>query len=163
MTEASFFRTDEVGMVVCELCPHHCRIKPEGVGICGVRQNLNNRLYSLNYGVISSASLDPIEKKPLYNYYPGSKIFSIGSIGCNLQCVFCQNWQIARATPERLIAAEKSVAPKLIVEAALNTVDLGNIGIAYTYNEPTVWFEYMRDIASLTKETQLKYVMVTYG
>ena len=163
MIEASFYRTEENNVVVCELCPHHCKIQPDKTGICRVRKNVGGKLYSLNYGTISSASMDPIEKKPLFNFMPGTKIFSIGSVGCNLQCVFCQNWQIATASPEAVRYSEKEVSPEAVVEAAMQAVPNGNIGIAYTYNEPTVWFEYMRDIAILAKEKQLKNVMVSNG
>lgn len=163
MIEASFYIEQENEEVICELCPHHCRIRPDKIGICRVRKNEGGKLYSLNYGVVSSASLDPIEKKPLYDFMPGSKIFSIGSVGCNLQCVFCQNWQIATASVEAVKFSEKEVTPAAVVEAALAMVPKGNIGIAYTYNEPTVWFEFMRDIAALAKENGLKNVMVSNG
>lgn len=163
MTEASFYITLENGDVKCELCPHHCLIKPGHLGICKVRKNTDGTLYSMNYGVVSAATLDPIEKKPLYDFYPGSHIFSIGSVGCNLKCMFCQNWQIATACDEAVKNAEKNIAPEAILEAAVKLIPNGNIGVAYTYNEPTVWFEYMRDIAILVKKNNLKNVMVSNG
>ena len=119
--------------VVCDLCPHHCRIKPDKTGICRVRKNIGGNLYTLNYGLVSSAALDPIEKKPLFNFHPGSYIFSIGSVGCNLGCLFCQNWNIATADEQAIKFSEKNVDPALIIETALKVVSKGNIGIAYTY------------------------------
>ncbi len=163
MVEASFYRKTDNNGVICDLCPHHCKIQDGKTGICKVRKNEGGTLYSMNYGVISSAALDPIEKKPLFNFMSGSYIFSIGSIGCNLGCLFCQNWKIATADEETVKFSEKNVPPAAIVEAALNTMDRGNVGIAYTYNEPTVWFEYMRDIATLAKEAGLVNVMVSNG
>ncbi|MGL4292297.1 MAG: AmmeMemoRadiSam system radical SAM enzyme [Bacteroidales bacterium] len=163
MIEASFYSKQQNDEVKCNLCPHQCIIKPGRTGICLVRKNFEGKLYSINYGVISSAALDPIEKKPLFNFYPGSKIFSIGSIGCNLKCSFCQNWQIATASELAVSRSEKDVAPQAILETALGLVSEGNIGVAYTYNEPTVWYEYMRDIALLVKENNLKNVMVSNG
>lgn len=163
MIEASFYEGLENQAVSCQLCPHFCQIKPDQVGICKVRKNVAGKLYSMNYGVVSAAALDPIEKKPLYDFYPGSHIFSIGSVGCNLKCVFCQNWQIATACDEAVRNADKNIPPEAILDAALKLVPNGNIGVAYTYNEPTVWFEYMRDIAALVKENNLKNVMVSNG
>ena len=95
MKEALYYEKESENRVRCLLCPHHCLIRSGRKGICQVRENRNGHLFSLNYGVISSAALDPIEKKPLYNFMPGTQILSIGSIGCNLSCDFCQNWQIA--------------------------------------------------------------------
>lgn len=163
MVEASFYITNEDLDVTCELCPHKCHIRPDKIGICRVRKNLDGKLYSLNYGLVSAAALDPIEKKPLYNFYPGSTIFSIGSVGCNLRCSFCQNWQIATACEEAVSQSDKNITPQAIVDAAIKLIPNGNIGIAYTYNEPTVWFEFMRDIATLAKEQDLKNVMVSNG
>ena len=163
MIEASYYRKTEDGNVECELCPNHCKISRGKKGICRVRENIGGTLFSLNYGVRSSAALDPIEKKPLANFMPGKKIFSIGSIGCNLSCMFCQNWSIATTDEASVRLSEKDVSPKMVVDAALNSVKDGNIGIAYTYNEPTVWFEYMRDIAIMAKENGLKNVMVSNG
>ncbi|MEG1585874.1 MAG: radical SAM protein, partial [Bacteroidales bacterium] len=163
MKEASFYIALGQDEVKCQLCPHLCHIRPDHVGICKVRKNIGGKLYSMNYGVVSAASLDPIEKKPLYDYYPGSTIFSIGSVGCNLKCVFCQNWQIATACEEAVRDAEKNISPESILEAAVKLIPNGNIGVAYTYNEPTVWFEYMRDIATLVKARNLKNVMVSNG
>lgn len=163
MIEASFYVALDNQTVACELCPHHCLIRPGQVGICKVRKNIDGKLFSMNYGVVSAAALDPIEKKPLFDFFPGSHIFSIGSVGCNLKCAFCQNWQIATACDEAVANAEKNIPPQAILDAALKLIPNGNIGVAYTYNEPTVWFEYMRDIAALVKENNLKNVMVSNG
>ena len=163
MTEALYYRKTDNNNVVCELCPHYCKIMPDKTGICRVRKNIDGTLYSLNYGVISSAALDPIEKKPLFNFMSGSYIFSIGSIGCNLGCLFCQNWNIAGAGESRLPEFGNNISPDLIVNIAIKKIIEGNIGIAYTYNEPTVWFEFMKDIATLAKAKGLKNVMVSNG
>lgn len=163
MKEACFYEQTNFNTVKCQLCPHHCIIHDGKVGICGVRKNINGVLYAVNYGIVSSAALDPIEKKPLYNYMPGSKIFSIGSIGCNLHCSFCQNWQIARAGVEQVGNYEPQYDPQDIIDKALDLVPYGNIGIAYTYNEPTVWYEFMKDIAVLAQQKGLKNVVVTNG
>jgi pyruvate formate lyase activating enzyme len=126
-----------------------------------VRQNREGTLYSLNYGEISSIGVDPIEKKPLYRFQPGSSILSVGSIGCNLKCPFCQNHNIARVKPEEVhtYPAES----QQIVAKALSLRQQGNIGIAYTYNEPTIWYEYVYDTAKLARENGLLNVIVTNG
>lgn len=163
MKEALYYEKLPDKQVVCKLCPNLCRIHPGKKGICKVRKNEDGVLFSLNWGVVSSVALDPIEKKPLYNFMPGSYVFSIGSIGCNLSCEFCQNWQIATPTEEAVRYSQKNVSPDQIVDEALRLKEDGNIGIAYTYNEPTVWFEYMKDIALLAKENGLKNIMVSNG
>lgn len=157
MKEAMYYEKNAGGMVHCFLCPHNCRIPPNHVGICRVRKNIGGTLYSLNYGRVSSWGMDPIEKKPLYHFYPGSYIFSIGSIGCNFRCKFCQNWQIAQLTD---IPTEK-ISAREIVETAKN--QRGNIGIAYTYNEPTIWYEYVLECAQLARKADLKNVLITNG
>ena len=115
MKEALYYRKIENKEVICDLCPHHCNIKNDKLGICKVRKNIDGILYTLNYGIISSAALDPIEKKPLFNFMPGTYIFSIGSIGCNLGCVFCQNWEIATACTSALERSDKNIPVDLIV------------------------------------------------
>ncbi|HEX2955003.1 MAG TPA: AmmeMemoRadiSam system radical SAM enzyme, partial [Bacillota bacterium] len=116
------------------------------------------KLYTLNYAQITSTALDPIEKKPLYHFYPGSTILSIGTTGCNFACAFCQNWQIAQEE-----APGTEVKPEEIIKAAVRYREDGNIGIAYTYSEPAVWFEYMMDVAPGIRQAGLKNVMVTNG
>ncbi len=140
----------------CCLCPHECSLKPGQTGLCNVRKNEDGILYSLNYGQITASNVDPIEKKPLYHFYPGSPILSVGTFGCNLKCSFCQNHSIAHGNPKTVY-----MAPDNLVKQAEAIKD--NIGIAYTYNEPSIWYEYILDTARLAKERGLKNVMVTNG
>lgn len=144
----------------CNLCPHHCIIGDGKTGICRVRKNMEGELYLTSYGVVSSKGFDPIEKKPLYHFYPGSIIFSIGSYGCNLRCKFCQNYEISQDVP-RNIDMVKKFNPREIVDLAGEKKD--SIGIAFTYNEPIVSFEYMQDVAEISKRKGMKNVMVTNG
>jgi len=144
----------------CNLCPHHCTIGNGKTGICQVRKNVEGELYLQTYGAVSSMGFDPIEKKPLYHFYPGSIIFSVGSYGCNLGCKFCQNYDISQDVP-RNIDLTKKLSPREIVDMAGEK--RGNTGIAFTYNEPIVWFEYMMDIAEISKTKGMKNVMVTNG
>ena len=150
--------------VECRLCPHFCKIKAGHSGICHVRFNKEGILYSLNYERIVALHLDPIEKKPLYRFHSGSSIFSIGSVGCNMKCSFCQNWQISQAGKLTDYFDElPEYAPDYIVQQALSLRSQQNIGIAYTYNEPTVWFEFMRDCARKAHQNKLLNVMVSNG
>ncbi|MEQ8199744.1 MAG: AmmeMemoRadiSam system radical SAM enzyme [Clostridiaceae bacterium] len=130
----------------CKLCPHNCVIGNGEFGKCRVRTNENGTLYTINYGEITSAALDPIEKKPIAYFRPGSKIFSVGTFGCNFTCTFCQNYIISQFK-----AQSEYMSKEKLVETALATKD--NIGIAFTYNEPTMWYEYIYDCAKLLKET----------
>lgn len=144
----------------CTLCFHHCNI-PEGkTGLCRARTNQNGAIVCSNYGKLSSIALDPIEKKPLARFHPGSSILSVGSYGCNLRCPFCQNHEIAMAecTSETIY-----VSPDTLVRKALELVSLGNIGLAFTYNEPLISYEYVRDCSTLARENGLKTVLVTNG
>lgn len=141
--------------VKCHICPHECTIAPDHTGICLCRKNFDGKLRPINYGQISSAAMDPIEKKPLYHFFPGSTIYSIGSWGCNFKCDFCQNWNISQQS-----VATEYVSP---VEAVRRAKAEGSIGIAYTYNEPMIWFEYVRDTATLARAAGLKNVLVTNG
>ena len=144
MNIAEFQQRLAGGKVRCDLCPHHC-VPAEGQdGLCRVRGVRNGQLQALCYGMISSAGLDPIEKKPLYHFHPGKKIFSIGGWGCNLACAFCQNWTISQQVGESPVRRPESV----IAEA----LDAGSSGIAYTYNEPLVGFEFVRDCAVAAKK-----------
>ena len=146
--------------VQCTLCPHMCILHEGNIGLCGVRQNLGGHIKCRVHGMVSGYAFDPIEKKPLYHFYPGKKILSVGSFGCNLKCNFCQNWEISVASrTEKLYGELKTVSP--IIENALLEPD--NIGIAYTYNEPTVWFEFMYKVATEAKKCGLKNVMVSNG
>lgn len=142
----------------CLLCPHECRISTGKTGICGVRRNTGDTIELLTYGVISGCSPDPIEKKPLYHFFPGGRILSIGSYGCNMRCDFCQNWQISQ---HRLHNYSGGTTPEGILSEVLACRD--NIGLAFTYNEPVVGFEFMRDTAELVKESGFKTVLVSNG
>jgi pyruvate formate lyase activating enzyme len=144
--------------IECYLCPHHCSLAPGKTGICGVRKNTGEKIELMTYGVLSGYSLDPVEKKPLYHFFPGRNILSIGSYGCNMSCDFCQNFHISQKVPESLIP---EVTINKIIKDALSTEK--NIGIAFTYNEPIVGFEYIRDIAETAKKEGLYTVMVSNG
>lgn len=146
---------------ICELCPHHCVLEQGQTGVCRARKNVQGKIICENYGKITSMALDPIEKKPLARFYPGSMILSVGSYGCNLCCPFCQNSDISMADGEQTEA--RFVPPQSLVAKALALVPQGNIGIAYTYNEPLVGYEYLMDCAKLAKENNLKNVLVTNG
>jgi pyruvate formate lyase activating enzyme len=143
---------------VCLLCPHNCKIAEGKTGICGVRKNTGTAIELLTYGVISGYALDPIEKKPLYHFYPGTKILSLGSYGCNMRCDFCQNYNISQRT---LAGYHSTTEPEKIIKDAQS--DLNNIGIAFTYNEPVIWFEFIRDVATRAKRKGLRTVMVSNG
>ena len=140
----------------CKLCAHGCVIKLDRTGLCGVRKNIGGELYTLNYGKLSAINIDPVEKKPLKHFMPGTKTLSIGSYGCNFSCLYCQNWNIAHETPSYLV--EKT--PEEIVDM---TIEEGYPSISYTYNEPTVFYEFMLDTAKLAKEKGLMNIMVTNG
>jgi len=160
MKQTLYFKKIDANRIKCNLCPHHCILKQGETGICRVRKNINSELYSLNYGKICSAHFDPVEKKPLYHFFPGKTILSLGSVGCNLHCKNCQNYDISQSSVEEYPYL-KGYSVKEIINIAKSKTD--NIGIAYTYNEPTVWYEYMLDIAKEAKKENLKNVMVTNG
>jgi len=159
-TEARWYNSLENGNVQCTLCPHNCLLSLEKPGICRVRTNQAGKLSTAVYGFVSALHTDPIEKKPLYHFYPGSQILSLGTYGCNLRCYFCQNCSISQTAPSPE-SVKNYYTPGQIVQLALQQP--GNIGIAFTYNEPIVWYEYMFDIATLAKKAGLKTVMVTNG
>ncbi len=158
--EANYYIQKSKKGIQCMLCPHQCLLKPGQTGICRVRTNEDGVLMSDNYEKVCSLHLDPIEKKPLYHFFPGRNILSVGTVGCNLHCRFCQNWEISQ-TKVKDYPYLKEYTPEAIVDLAL--AEDQNLGIAYTYNEPTVWFEFMNDIALLSNEKGLKNVMVTNG
>ena len=151
--------------VVCEICPHHCAIPEGGRGKCRARGTRNGKNVPLLYGIMSSAALDPIEKKPLRRFYPGSTILSVGSFGCNLNCPFCQNWEISMTDGSTYLQDIDShyLAPDVLADMADGLRDRGNIGVAFTYNEPTICWEYILDTAPLLQEKGLKTVLVTNG
>jgi len=155
--EAEFWSA-EGERVRCALCPHHCLIADGKRGLCGVRENRAGTLTPLTYGVVTGAHLDPIEKKPLYHFHPGSWILSIGSWGCNLSCDFCQNWHISGGE-----VPGSRLAPQEAAALADRERGNGNIGLAFTYNEPLIWFEYVLDTSRAIRERGLKNVLVTNG
>ncbi|MGE0902857.1 MULTISPECIES: AmmeMemoRadiSam system radical SAM enzyme [Dehalococcoides] len=160
MHEALLYQKMPHNITRCHTCQWSCRINPNHLGVCQVYQNISGSLFSLNYGRTSSVAVDPIEKKPLYHFYPGSQVFSLGSWGCNFHCSGCQNWEIACPdTYERLFNSRT-----LLPEQAVNMAKEYHCqGIAFTYNEPTVWFEYTLDCARLAKNSGLYTVYVTNG
>ncbi len=163
--EAMWWEKDDKGNIICRLCPRNCILSKDGqVGACGIRVRYNGRLYLATYGLVSSMALDPIEKKPLFHFYPGSCAFSISNIGCNLFCIFCQNWHIsqARVSPKRFsipVPMEEASPEELVKFAKANKCS----SIAYTYNEPIVWYEYMLDTAKLARKNGVFNVLVTNG
>lgn len=158
MKEASFYSRLDDGGVKCRLCPHHCRIMPGSRGLCGVRRNRDGMLLAESYGKVTAMALDPIEKKPLARFCPGSKILSLGSYGCNFRCGFCQNHEISmKKADHRELSAEQVAA------VAKELAGRGNIGVAYTYNEPVISYEFVRDCAALIAAQRQKNVLVTNG
>jgi len=183
--EARFYRTLPDNAVICTLCPHECHIHDGGRGVCAVRFNYGGQLYTLVYDKIVSREIDPIEKKPLFHFLPGSRAYSVATVGCNLRCSFCQNWQVSQWPKEYLpgnvqaagapkagepsctrlevvqdaVVGEK-VSPQQIVDGAVAT---GCKSIAYTYTEPTVFYELVYDTALLARNRGLKNVIVTNG
>lgn len=157
-------------MVKCDICPRACSLKEGQTGICRSRANVGGEIISLSYGRVSAIMLDPIEKKPLWHFHPGSKILSVGSYGCNLRCSFCQNYSIALEGKDEWSEATgnyfsnyETIMPDELIKLALLAKDKGNIGIAYTYNEPLVGYEYVWDVSMLAREKGLKNVLVTNG
>ncbi|MDD4715616.1 MAG: AmmeMemoRadiSam system radical SAM enzyme [Oscillospiraceae bacterium] len=144
----------------CTICPHRCRLEDHALGLCRARQNQDGKVASLNYGKLTSIALDPIEKKPLRRFHPGSLILSVGSFGCNLRCPFCQNHEISMAGRE---AETEEISPMELVRCAQQTGRQGNIGIAFTYNEPLIGYEFVYDTSVLAKENGLETVLVTNG
>jgi len=147
------------GYVKCDLCSRRCAIAPGRFGVCGVRRNVGGRLYTYVYGLLTAANLDPIEKKPLFHFNPGSAVFSISTPGCNFFCQFCQNWEISQSRLESGLYGEYHPPEEVVGEAKR----LGADGISYTYNEPTVFCEYMYDVSRLAKREGLFNTMVTNG
>ncbi|HOP08268.1 MAG TPA: AmmeMemoRadiSam system radical SAM enzyme [candidate division Zixibacteria bacterium] len=153
--EAAFYRKLDDDKVQCVLCPADCTLKPGQVGICGCRRNESGILYTDNFGEAVSIAIDPIEKKPLYHYLPGTFIVSAGPNGCNLSCKHCQNWTISQEeAPTRFISPE---------QMARLAGERGSIGLAFTYSEPLIWYEYIREVAPLLHEAGLKAVLVSNG
>ena len=152
---------------VCPVCPHRCRIAEGKTGRCRARGTRDGSVVPLNYGFVTSLALDPIEKKPLARFYPGSRILSVGSYGCSLNCPFCQNWEISMSDGQEFRhgrrAEDNYVSPEALADMAEHLRLQRNIGVAFTYNEPLISYEYVMDTARLLREKDLKVVLVTNG
>ena len=161
---------------VCPVCPHHCSLREGQYGRCRARKNEKGTIICVNYGRITALALDPVEKKPLRHFFPGSMILSAGSYGCNLSCPFCQNYQISMAGSEEKEAADyvtdeaaagvpdfREMSPEELAELAEALRGRGNIGVAFTYNEPLVGYEFVRDTARLVRRRGMKNILVTNG
>ncbi len=162
MKEAMFYSKEKENNVRCNLCSHHCRIKPGHRGICAVRENRDGTLYTLVYGKLISENSDPIEKKPLFHFLPGTRSYSIATVGCNFQCLHCQNWQISqypRLNRDAAIPGDKR-SPEDVVDSAIAD---GAKSISYTYVEPTIFYEMAFETARLAKKRELKNVFVSNG
>ncbi|MFN2379201.1 MAG: AmmeMemoRadiSam system radical SAM enzyme [Bacteroidales bacterium] len=162
MTECSYYRKREAERVQCLLCPHSCSIPGGGTGLCGVRHNIEGMLMTNTFSHISSLSADPVEKKPLYHFYPGSSIYSVGSYGCNLTCSFCQNHEISQV---RNVAYQTRSGRRESIERILEAAEAtpGNVGLAFTYNEPVVWIEFVLELALAAAGRGMKTAMVSNG
>ncbi len=160
MKEAMLYERLKDKEVRCQLCSHRCKIKPEKTGICGVRKNVDGTLYSLVYGRVIARHVDPIEKKPLFHFLPGSRSYSIATVGCNFRCDFCQNFEISQMPRDQGIIMGDTMSPEEIVaearEARAKT-------ISYTYTEPTIYFELAYDCARLAVEEDIRNVFVSNG
>jgi len=156
--EAAFWEKIKDESVKCNLCSHRCKIGVDKTGICNVRKNESGTLYSLIYRSCSSMAADPIEKKPLYHFYPGTKVFSMGTVGCNFKCVHCQNYSISTAGSD--FSYLKDISPKDVIKLAKN---YSCQGVAYTYNEPTIWHEFAYESAKLAKKGDLYTCYVSNG
>lgn len=160
MTQALYYEEIDNDKVQCHLCPHNCILLPGERGNCTVRKNIDGKLIAENHGLCSFVQFDPIEKKPLYHFYPGAQILSIGSIGCNMNCNFCQNCEISQTSIDQYLAGQY-YSPAEVIDISSDHPE--NLGIAFTYNEPVVYFEYMLEIAVLSKAKGMKNVMVSNG
>lgn len=146
---------------VCQICPHNCVLDEGQTGLCRARSCRGGQISCDNYGLVTSLSLDPVEKKPLRRFFPGSYILSAGSFGCNMHCPFCQNFEISMAAKSE--SAYETISPQALVSRAVAMKPQGNIGIAFTYNEPFVGYEYVYDCCVLAKDTGLQTALVTNG
>jgi pyruvate formate lyase activating enzyme len=156
--EARWWELEADGRVHCFLCPRHCRLRDGQAGFCFIRINEHGKLYSLGYGAPAALQVDPIEKKPLNHFLPGTRVFSMGTAGCNMGCFFCQNWDISKSHQDQVNS--QHVSPE---DVPLLAQKYGCESIAFTYNEPTIWGEYVIDICKAAKRAGLKTVMVTNG
>jgi len=160
MKEAEYYSKIGDGNVKCNLCPHNCILANNESGKCKVRQNVEGILYSKSYMKISSLSLDPIEKKPLFHFLPGKRILSVGSVGCNLECEFCQNFEISQCNPDDYRYLKETSVSNIIIHALRNKE---NCGIAFTYNEPIVEIEFVKELAQAAKKENLRTVFISNG
>jgi len=160
MHEAMLYEKLPNSRVRCRICQWYCKIGPDKFGVCGMYQNKGGTLYNLNYAIVSSVAADPIEKKPLFHFFPGSLAFSLGTLGCNFHCKHCQNWEISSADSRAIQRGCQEMQPQTSIELAKRHQCQG---IAWTYNEPSIWFEYTLDSAKLAKENNLYTVYVTNG
>lgn len=153
--ESIYYHKLEKAKVRCDLCPHSCVLNEGKVGICRGRKNIGGKLYAINYKLAVSLALDPIEKKPLYHFYPGTEILSTGTRGCNFRCRFCQNWNISQGE-----VPTREISPRELAEEAAS---FNSIGLAYTYSEPLIWYEFVLDTSKEIRKRGLKNVLVTNG
>jgi len=158
LQEACWWEAEPNGRVHCYLCPRHCHIHPGQAGFCFIRINQGGKLYSLGYGSPAALQVDPIEKKPLNHFLPGTRVFSMGTAGCNMGCFFCQNWDISKSRSDQV--RSQHVPPE---DVPLLALKYGCDSIAFTYNEPTIWGEYIIDICKEARKFGLKTIMVTNG
>lgn len=167
MKETLFYNKLEKKTVRCEVCSHKCFIKEGEIGVCGIRQNIKGKLYLLPYGKAVAVQIDPVEKKPLFHFLPGAKVFSLGTLGCNFRCLNCQNYDISQMFDKK---RKKDDYDKIFWGENLEPADVVRLAkeynceaIAYTYNEPTVWLEYALDIMKLARKSDLKNIWVSNG
>ena len=158
LTEALWWHKTDRGKIICTLCPRYCEIGYDQPGFCYIRQNIDGKLYTLGYGKPTGFGIDPIEKKPLNHFLPGTKILSFGTAGCNLGCKFCQNWSISKAKLDEINSLTASPEDVIILAKKHSTPS-----IAFTYNDPTIFGEYVIDISKIASEEKIKSVMVTAG
>lgn len=152
----TYYRSEN-DAITCLLCRHYCHLKPDQIGVCGVNQHVDGKLKTLVYGKIAALNIDPVEKKPLYHFLPGSQSLSLGTVGCNFKCPFCQNWQISQ---NKEINHSQDISVDQIVEIAVHR---GCQSISYTYNEPTIFYPFAKDIALRAKEHGIKSIFVSNG
>ncbi|MDR0768180.1 MAG: radical SAM protein, partial [Methanosarcinales archaeon] len=169
LKEAMLYEALPSGSVRCNVCSRRCTIAPDRTGFCRVRKNIDGKLYALNYGYVSSEAVDPVEKKPLYHFLPGTTTYSLGTFGCNFSCLHCQNHKISMPNESVYTAMSAGlglsrfgeiITPKEVVQRALF---LEIESVSFTYNEPTVWFEFVYDTAAAAKESGLYVILVTNG
>jgi len=160
MKEALLYTTDANERAHCAVCIHRCAIAPGHCGMCGTRENRAGRLYTHIYDQVSAVQLDPIEKKPLYHFFPGSQVLSLGTYGCSFRCPGCQNWELSRRAPDESDATPRRITPQQAVQMAVTT---GAAGICWTYNDPAIWIEHTLEAARLAREHGLYTAYVTNG